>query len=234
MGTMRESPASPLITALPVLPDREPKLPPDLPLVTMATGTQDPASKPLHLTPSPSRMAKGRGRKSQKGEVGRREITEREGGKGGKRERENRKPRCHSTEAGREERSKEKQGDRYRHSAEGEVKRQEGAPSQLPCGTHSSGLSCSQPCWRDSGPGLGLPSPGSWQPKAPLRPQLLLQPLRAPRARDRVLSSPAGGAPSPTLSRRPPGAPQFSCLPRAHLSHSTSTFSSLKCSRNHP
>lgn len=88
MGTMRESPASPLITALPVLPDREPKLPPDRPLVTMATGTQDPASKPLHLTPSPSRMAKGRERKSQKGEVGRREITEREGGKGGKRERE--------------------------------------------------------------------------------------------------------------------------------------------------
>lgn len=28
----------------------------------------------------------------------------------------------------------------------------------------------------------GLPAPGSWQPTVPLRPQLLLQPLQAPRA----------------------------------------------------
>lgn len=63
MGTMRESPASPLITALPVLPDREPKLPPDLPLVTMATGTQDPA--PL---PDPKTLQDGKGEREKEPE----------------------------------------------------------------------------------------------------------------------------------------------------------------------
>lgn len=123
-GLGRTSPASPLSTAPPTLPARLPKAPPICLWVTMATGTHHPASKPAHLG------AGHRGHKYPK------PLQDSKG----EREKE--------PEEGRGEKKREVTqrlvGNRRREE-EGEVTGQEGAPSYLPCCTHSSGLSCSQP-----------------------------------------------------------------------------------------